>query len=156
MIDKLKKLKGVESTKVLQAIELARKEESSGTYGIEKEFAFTRSKDLFPCQKLGRHSTYKFIMDYGAIPDWVKRRTMPEVFDYMIEIMSEPRFSYKEAVTEITNAEAVIWKSLDHIMDEFPNMDEILLSNGTLFKPADIENEHIPEVWGKDKKAYLF
>ena len=150
-----KKLSRITVDKVLQSIDLAKREEHTGIYGIEKEFAFTKSSDLFPCQKLGRHSTYKFIMDYGAIPNWLKKRTTPEVFDFMIEVMSEPMFSYQEAVREIMRTEAILWKSLKHIMNEFPNMDEILLSNGMLFKPANIEDDHIPEVWGMDKKAYL-
>ncbi|MCX7994298.1 MAG: glutamate-cysteine ligase family protein [candidate division WOR-3 bacterium] len=149
------KLEGINPRQVVKALELAEKEGETNLYGIEKEFAFVNASNLYPLQKIGRQSTYKFVTTYGNIPFELRRRIMPEVFDYMIEVITEPEYSYRHAVEEILKSEAELWYALSHIQNEFPNMDEILLSSGTLFKPAQIENENIPEVWGKDKKAYL-
>lgn len=145
----------IKPRQVLKAMELAEREGETNVYGIEKEFAFINASDLFPIQKIGRQSTYRFIATYGALPFDLQRRIMPEVFDYMIEVITEPEVSYRQAVEEILRAEAQLWSALSHIKSEFPGTGEILLSSGTLYKPAQIENDNIPEVWEKDKKAYL-
>ncbi|MEO0123171.1 MAG: glutamate-cysteine ligase family protein [candidate division WOR-3 bacterium] len=149
------RLEKIKTRQVLKALELAEREGETNLYGIEKEFAFINASSLYAVQKIGRQSAYKFITTYGDIPFEFRSRIMPEVFDYMIEVITEPEFTYQQAVEEILRAEASLWSSLNHIQNEFPNMEEILLSSGTLYKPAQIENENIPEVWGKDKKAYL-
>lgn len=149
------RLEKIKTQQVLKALELAEREGETNLYGIEKEFAFINASNLYAVQKIGRQSAYKFITTYGDIPFEFRSRIMPEVFDYMIEVITEPEFAYQQAVEEILRAEACLWSSLNHIQNEFPNMEEILLSSGTLYKPAQIENENIPEVWGKDKKAYL-
>jgi|GEM_PF-3380547 len=149
------RLKKLSPRQVLKSLELAQKEGEANLYGIEKEFAFVRACDLYPAQKIGKQSAYKFITSYGNIPYELRTRIMPEVFDYMIEVITEPEFSYHQAVNEIMRMEANLWCALSHIQNEFPNMDEILLSSGTLYKPAMIESDNIPEVWGRDKKAYL-
>ncbi|MEO0155597.1 MAG: glutamate-cysteine ligase family protein [candidate division WOR-3 bacterium] len=145
----------IKTRQVLKALELAEREGETNLYGIEKEFAFINASNLYAVQKIGRQSAYKFITTYGNIPFEFRSRIMPEVFDYMIEVITEPEFTYQQAVEEILRAEASLWSSLNHIQNEFPNMEEILLSSGTLYKPAKIDNESIPEVWGKDKKVYL-
>ncbi len=149
------RLKRISPRQVLKSLELAQKEGETNIYGIEKEFAFVRGSDLYPLQRIGKQSAYKFITSYGDIPYELRTRMMPEVFDYMIEVITEPEFFYHQAVNEIMRMEANLWCALDHIQNEFPNMDEILLSNGTLYKPAMIDNDNIPEVWGRDKKTYL-
>uniref|UniRef100_A0A7C4THK3 Glutamate--cysteine ligase n=1 Tax=candidate division WOR-3 bacterium TaxID=2052148 RepID=A0A7C4THK3_UNCW3 len=149
------RLKKVNPRQILKSLELAQKEGETNLYGIEKEFAFVRGCDLYPVQRIGKQSAYKFITTYGNIPYELRTRMMPEVFDYMIEVITEPEFFYHRAVDEIMRMEANLWCALSHIQNEFPNMDEILLSSGTLYKPAMIESDNIPEVWGRDKKAYL-
>ncbi|MEO0162506.1 MAG: glutamate-cysteine ligase family protein [candidate division WOR-3 bacterium] len=154
-MEKSLKLEKIKPRQVIKALELAQKEGETNIYGIEKEFAFINAKNLYAVQKIGRQSAFKFVTMYGDIPFELRRRIMPEVFDYMIEVITEPEISYRQAVNEILMAEAYLWFALSHIQNEFPAMEEILLSSGTLYKPAKIDTESIPEVWGKDKKAYL-
>lgn len=151
----LQKLKPIDSKDIFKALELAEKENEQCIYGIEKEFAFTKYSDLYPVQKIGKHSAYKFISTYGCLPDWMHKQLMPEVFDYMIEIISEPHVFFKQAIIEISAEEAFLWKAIEHIRNEFPNIESILLSTGTLYKPANISKSSIPEVLGEDKRIYL-
>lgn len=155
MIECLEELGNINPELILKAKELSEKENELGNHGIEKEFAFVKLIDLSTCQKIGKYSAYKFLMDYGGIPQWMRKRTTPEVFDYMIEIITEPRNSYERAVLEILHEEAILWKALLAIRDNFNDIDEIALNTGTLLRPAKIESENICEVWGRDKKTYL-
>jgi len=141
--------------KVSKALELAVKENETGVYGIEKEFGFTSSKSLYPLQRIGKHSAYHFLMTYGNIPEWAKKKITPEIFDYMIEIGTDPCYSVPEAVKEAFLIETELWKAINYIRNEFPNIEEILLNHGNLFKPAAITRENIPNIWGEDKKTYF-
>ncbi len=148
-------LQPITSREVVKAIELAEQEVEINSYGIEKEFAFINAQDLSPAQRIGRQSTYKFVMTYGDIPFYIRARITPEVFDFMVETITEPKISYRQAVDEIICIEAILWQALEHILNELPNMSEILLSSGTLYKSAHIDREHITEVWGEEKRWYL-
>ena len=148
-------LKKIDVKNVIRGMEFAEKEGESNIYGIEKEFAFIDGSNLYPLQRIGRQSAYKFITSYGNIQPDQKRHIMPEVFDYMIEVITEPHISYNRAVDKILLIEKNLWTALDHIENEFPGINMILLSSGTLYKPAKIERDNIPEVWGDEKKTYL-
>lgn len=149
------KLQKIKPRQFIKAVEIAENEGEANIYGIEKEFAFVNSQDLCPVQKIGRQSAYKFITAYGDLPFYARTHITPEVFDFMVETITEPETSYKQAIDEILRIETILWLALEHIRNEFPNMNEILLSGGTLYKPAKIESENIPEVWGSEKRAYL-
>lgn len=151
----LGKLGNTCADKVVKALELAKKENETGVYGIEKEFGFTSSNSLYPLQRIGKHSAYHFVMTYGNIPEWAKKKITPEIFDYMIEIGTDPCYSVADAVKEAFLIEAELWKAVNHIRHEFPNMEEIFLNKGNLFKPASIKRENIPNIWGEDKKSYF-
>lgn len=147
--------KKIDPKEALKALELAEKENEHTVCGIEKEFAFINAADLKPVQKIGRHSACKFVMKYGSFPLAWKDNIKPEVFDYMVEVITEPHMFCEQAVREIYFQEIILWQALEHIKSEFPQMSEILLSSGTLFRPACIESENIPELWDADKKTYL-
>jgi len=151
----LRKIGKINASNFVKASHLAQKESETGFYGIEKEFAFTNGKDLSPCQRIGKHSSYHFVTTYGNLPSWLKKSITAEVFDYMIELNSDPCYSIIHSVRDAILGEIELWKAIDHLRNEFPNIDEIFLSQGTLFKPAQIEKQNIPEVWGEDKMAYL-
>lgn len=151
----LQKLKPLKPAQVVKSLELTRSEGETGIHGIEKEFALINMRDLKPLQRLGRHSAYKFLMNYGGLPQWMRKQIMPEVFDYMVEIITEPHLSCEDAVREIIYGEAFLWTALEHMRDELPGMPEMALSQGTLFRKASITRDHIPEVWGRDKRVYL-
>lgn len=147
----IKNLKYIKHKDVIKGLDLNKKEHEYGNFGLEKEFAIL--SNLKPQHKIGKQSTYSFLRKYGNLPKWTDKLITPEVFDFMIEIGTNPHHSIKDAILEGRLLEQELKKALIHISTEFPGIDELKLTSGTLLKQPNITIDNIPE-FNLNKRSY--
>lgn len=142
--------------KVQMAVESSRQDEpESGTSGLEVELNIL-DDTARPVGAIGAGPERRTFADYllnDRLPSWARDRFQLEVFEWMIELTTSPRFSAVATAAEARLLEAVLLNTLAEL--DVSRGQKYLAMHGAIPQPVEVGADAIPDGWNLARRRYL-